>query len=430
MVTPDPTGFARSLRWIEWIAVGAALFVFSGAVFPLLMGGSDGMLDPTEKARLRYVNLPVYALILGAMVQRPMLPVRAMARNLPMLMLVVLTFASVTWSLSSGITLRRAVALMLSMSLACLLATRFTPRQQILLLAVVMGGATALSLLAAVALPGLAYLPGDSALRGIFVHKNVLGWVASFTVLLGIAAQKDLSRRFRRGGWALVVIGGAGTVLSGSATSLIAAVTALLFVIGANVLVHRRGLARLATKLLLLIVTILLLGGLILGLLPLLEMLGKDATLTGRVPLWGLVTPEIARHPFLGQGYGAFWSEANPVAWRIWAEAGWQAPHAHEGYLDLLLGVGAVGLALFVLVTVRALQQGTELCTAAPHDGWFWCVAAIGTSLAMNLSESTFLMQNDLMWVLFATSALTISLRHAELVQTPPRHVRLAQAAV
>ena len=114
----------------------------------------------------------------------------------------------------------------------------------------------------------------------------------------------------------------------------------------------------------------------------------------------------------------------------MWAAITWQAPHAHQGYLDLLLGVGAIGLSVFVLVTLRALKQGTALCTAAPHDGWFWCVAAIGTALAMNLSESTFLMQNDLMWVLFASAALTISMRHAELVQSLPRQTILASAAV
>ncbi len=163
--------------------------------------------------------------------------------------------------------------------------------------------------------------------------------------------------------------------------------------------------------------------------LPLLEFLGKDATLTGRVPLWHLVDPEIVHRPLLGYGYGVFWSEANPVAWRIWEVSGWQAPHAHNGYRDLLLGVGSVGLVLFGLVTVRALRQGTDLCSAEPRQGWLWCVATIGASLAMNLSESTFLMQNDLMWVLFATAVLTLSLRHAELKGRVPTHLRLQQAA-
>lgn len=425
------------MRGLEWFTVGAGLVLFSGAIFPLLIGASDGVLDPTEKglgeserALLRMLNLPVYALTLMLLARRPIALLRALRRNVPMLALLLLPMASVLWTISQSITLRRAIALMLSMGLAYLLAIRFTPRQQIQLLSAVLGGATVLSLLAAGVMPGLAFMPGDGGLRGIFMHKNVLGWVASVTVMLGLAARLDAGRAMRRSGLALIVTGSLGALLSTSATAMITAVTAVFVFLAVRMVTRRRGAARLAAKLLLLSSVTLILSALVLGLLPLLELLGKDATLTGRVPLWELARAEIAGHPLLGHGYGVFWSEANPAAWLIWEKLGWQAPHAHNGYLDLLLGTGAAGLALFVLVTIRGMQQGTELCTAEPRAGWIWCILVIGTSLAMNLTESTFLMQNDLMWTLFSAATITLSCRHAELRRSVPRHARLAHAAV
>ncbi|MGY3611533.1 O-antigen ligase family protein, partial [Bradyrhizobium sp. Lot11] len=71
-------------------------------------------------------------------------------------------------------------------------------------------------------------------------------------------------------------------------------------------------------------------------LVPALEALGKDATLTGRVPLWELVDREISDRWMLGYGYQAFWTIDNPKATHIWLMLGWAAPHAHNGYRDIL----------------------------------------------------------------------------------------------
>lgn len=424
------TAFERGLRRAEWFAAGLALFVFSGALFPLLLEGGDGMLDAAERSRLRMLNLPVYLLTFLFLARRPILLAIAMWRNVPMVALVLFPTVSAFWAISQSVSLRRSIALIMSMAVAYLLATRFSPRQQIVLLSGVLGGATVMSLAAAAVMPGLAMMPGEGGLRGIFIHKNVLGWVASFTVILGLAARQDLQPAMRWGGLGLIGIGAAGILLSGSATALLSALFGWLTFLTVRTIARARGMARLAAILVLALVLVSLAALLFIGLLPLLEFLGKDATLTGRVPLWHLVDAEIARRPVLGYGYGVFWSEANPIAWQIWEEVGWQAPHAHNGYRDLLLGLGLVGLALFLIVALRALQQGTGLCSAAPHDGWLWCVATIGTALAMNLSESTFLMQNDLMWTLFSTAAITLSLRHAQLRPAIPRHSRLQHAAV
>ena len=87
-----------------------------------------------------------------------------------------------------------------------------------------------------------------------------------------------------------------------------------------------------------------------------LELLGKDPTLTGRTDLWALVMPNIFQKPFLGWGYMAFWSTGNPAAMQISDALGWVVPQAHNGILEMLLNVGLVGTVFFLLVWLRNLR--------------------------------------------------------------------------
>jgi exopolysaccharide production protein ExoQ len=74
------------------------------------------------------------------------------------------------------------------------------------------------------------------------------------------------------------------------------------------------------------------------------------ASLDGRTPLWDIVTPYAEERPMLGHGFGAFWSVDMLEA--VWTRLHWRPPHAHNGYLDEILGTGIVGLALFLVAWV------------------------------------------------------------------------------
>ena len=75
--------------------------------------------------------------------------------------------------------------------------------------------------------------------------------------------------------------------------------------------------------------------------------------LTGRLPLWEELLHDIAKRPWCGYGYLAFW-DADRVE-----EFGdifqWEIPHAHNMYLDVLLDGGAIGLMFFLIMMATAL---------------------------------------------------------------------------
>jgi O-antigen ligase len=116
----------------------------------------------------------------------------------------------------------------------------------------------------------------------------------------------------------------------------------------------------------------------------LLELLGKDPTLTGRTLFWPYVIDNIFNRPFLGWGYFGFWTPFNPIALQI-AEAikgddnwyVWIIPNAHNGLLEALLEVGFVGTFLFGFLLLRNFRIAVK-CMNGP-------AGQLGLSLLMLL---------------------------------------------
>src|SRR5690606_19265372 len=85
----------------------------------------------------------------------------------------------------------------------------------------------------------------------------------------------------------------------------------------------------------------------------LVDALGDPRTLSGRIELWALVWAYVSEHLWLGAGYGAFWQSgaASPV---LQLGRGWviDAAHSHNGYLELWVTCGLIGLGLAALSAV------------------------------------------------------------------------------
>ncbi len=395
------------------------LLLQSGAIFPLLLSSPDGSLDGHARSLLRLVTLlaaGLSAILLAAHYRQAL---KAAGRGLHMAALIALPFVSVIWSISPSSTLKSAISLGLSMLLPVFIAIRFTPRQLLILAGAVLGACMALSLGMIAVMPGRAFMPSEPELRGIFLHKNVLGWAATHCCIIAAAMMRDRDRRLARLGALLLVASLACLLLSGSATGLLSVGLGLVIAIFHIVLARHRGLGRTVTVLVFLQLVGLLLIFLGSFLVPMLEALGKDATLTGRVPLWRLVDHEIAHHLLLGFGYEAFWTEGNDAAWEIWSRIGWQAPHSHNGYRDIMLSLGLLGLILLAVMVVRALTQGTRLNLARPDESWLWLNVLAGVFLFMNLTESVFLDPGAFPWTLFATAVLMFAV-HAPTLRPAP----------
>ncbi len=416
----EPPAVIRD-RWrlLEWIGVACVIFLQSGAVIPLVIMGPDAILDDAARAKLRLVSPPVYLLSAVLLLRHwRQLPV-ALLRSLPLVVLLCLPFLSLLWSITTGVTLKRAVVSAAAVMIAYMIAIRFTPHQFLLLVAGVLGSCMVLSLLMMGISPALAFMPMEADLRGVFVHKNVLGWAAALCCMAATCMIIDRQAGMRRIGLGLLGVSLPCLLLSQSMTGLLALLAGLALTGFFRLLSRSRGLQRLFLLVVFLQVMVVALLWLQSSLVPTLEALGRDATLTGRVPLWELVDAEIARRLMLGFGYASFWSEGSDAAWAIWGTIGWQAPHAHNGYRDVILAFGLLGVLVLTMVLLQVLRQGAALQLRDPQGGWLWLNVLVGMFLVMNLSESLFIAPNDLPWILFATTTVMIALRHPD--QARPR---------
>jgi len=92
----------------------------------------------------------------------------------------------------------------------------------------------------------------------------------------------------------------------------------------------------------------------------LLESSGKDAGLTGRDVLWRKADEIIRERPLWGGGYNAFWVHDNLDAERLWRAMGIKSRSGfnfHNTPRDILVDLGFVGLALYVLVAAYAAAK-------------------------------------------------------------------------
>lgn len=105
---------------------------------------------------------------------------------------------------------------------------------------------------------------------------------------------------------------------------------------------------------------------------------GEDTspeTLTGRVPLWGhLIEVYASDRPFLGYGYGAFWTAERLLD--VSEYFAWPIYYSHSGYIEVLLDLGLVGLVLFVAIVFLALWRALALYRASDDPHWLF-VASI-----------------------------------------------------
>lgn len=99
------------------------------------------------------------------------------------------------------------------------------------------------------------------------------------------------------------------------------------------------------------------------------EAIGKDATLTGRIPLWRQIIEVMSSHKTMtGYGYGMFWRDSIAVNM---IQTGFNRRHnnfmaniasgAHNVLLEMWLNIGLLGIAAYFLSLLRSFHRVEEM---------------------------------------------------------------------
>jgi exopolysaccharide production protein ExoQ len=117
-----------------------------------------------------------------------------------------------------------------------------------------------------------------------------------------------------------------------------------------------------------------------------LQLLGRDATLTGRTEIWGAVLSENI-NPLIGAGYYSFFM--GPRVERFAAEYSFYLNQAHNGYIQTYLDGGIIGVCFLGAMLLSAGWVMTRQLMTQPE--WasariiFWLII-----LVSNYTEATF----------------------------------------
>jgi exopolysaccharide production protein ExoQ len=394
-----PTPAARSLgTTLADLSIGAWLFLCSSAVFPLLMLNDASTLSEESASTLRLLILPslLAAPLLLVVGWQGVIPL--LRRHLALVLLCIWIWLSVIWSVEPSVTLRRAASFTANTVILCWIATHVSPAAVLRNLTIVLILVLALSLLFAVFLPALAFMPDGGEFRGVFVHKNVMGLALVEAALLAAISwhARLVSRPVLLSAYAIIAL---MAIPTGSATTLMLLMALVVLHVPLKVAALPKRQAA-GGILLLVLGSITILLPLLLARNRIFMALGRDVTLTGRTELWDFVDSFIAQRPLVGFGYGAFF-EVQSVVEQVNARIGWGAPNAHHGYREILLGLGLVGLTLTVGILLKALWRALCRVMRDPHDiASRFAFLYLCIYLFRNFSESDLLAQSDLSWVL------------------------------
>jgi len=107
--------------------------------------------------------------------------------------------------------------------------------------------------------------------------------------------------------------------------------------------------------------------------------LGRAENLTGRADIWATLVPYALQKPILGHGLGGFWTDAIRSI---------SSSHAHNGYLDIILNLGFVGLIMFSLFLLSSCRKTHGEMSRDFDWGVLWTCYLL-VAVTHNIAEST-----------------------------------------
>jgi O-antigen ligase len=96
------------------------------------------------------------------------------------------------------------------------------------------------------------------------------------------------------------------------------------------------------------------------------ESMGRDSTLSGRTDLWKQLAG-MNPNAIVGSGFESFW--LGPRLDHLWTIFQWKPNEAHNGYLEVFLNLGAIGVFLLGLVIVIGCRNTMRILRRDPEAG-------------------------------------------------------------
>jgi len=332
-----------------WLIIAFAALVGLSLLGPFMTYSSTNGAEGQVVRQVGYIAIAMLAVwaLRGLRVRR-----RLQAVPWPMIFALGWCWLSLIWAIEPSIALRRVLLLTIVIWSIFAMVRQIGYTTSLLVVRALLTVLLAANWITVLSDPhmGIHQLDaaGDDGLigdwRGMMEHKNIAGLTSALTVLLFAFDPKRIPQVIRFG-----VLAAAAVFLwfTHSRTSIAACGAAL----GAGVLYSFYAL-RWRPFVIAAMIGATLLGAMLQNVIsdPFMRVSVDDPTLlSGRTVIWDALWAYYRYAPYLGAGYGSFW-DIGPASPITQFGRGWllEIAQGHNGYLDLLVTVGPIGLGLCV----------------------------------------------------------------------------------
>jgi O-antigen ligase len=329
-------------------------------------------------------------------------------RNNAFLLLFMLCLAaSISWSYDPMLSFKRFVALISVVFFGGFIAYNYSLEKIAFMLGCIIGAAALFGLILALLRPDIAFIYGglrDGAFKGIFPEKNAGARINAIAILLLLPMIRQ------RNPWAILC-----SLFSLIAIALAQSATALALIVAGTVSygyflalirlhLNRSLPVLLGSTIVYVLICFFLYGNYAL----LLELIGRDPSLTDRTLIWDLLTPLIDAEFLKGYGFGAFWSSPSAEAFiSRWGYIG----NAHSGYMETLLNGGVIELVALALMLIEALLKHYR-ALMADHAASFHASAMVIIGSFMLTNYVAYVVPNYRSAEFLVFCILALSFRH------------------
>lgn len=293
-----------------------------------------------------YVRLGVLTLFAAPLLWHRVGIATASSRAAPVWAFALWMVISTSWSDIPEASLRAALVACVPMIAGLSLSSRYPPSRTISIILLAGALSLAASLLYVVLIPSQGTHTNAGHFgrwRGVYDHKNGFGHLmALLFVVFASTGRSVVNSRWTY--YAIVFLFAVAVVFSGSASALSLSMLGLAaFVVIFKTYGRLRLVALLLAPMFVFIATT--------GLESVAALLGRDPTLTGRTDVWAMSLRFLSERWVTGFGYASTYGGLIRGLFATFA-----IDHPHNGYIDLMLGTGVIGLITFVVAIYWAFR--------------------------------------------------------------------------
>ncbi|HUG34208.1 MAG TPA: O-antigen ligase family protein [Anaerolineales bacterium] len=332
---------------------------------------------------------------------------QAWKRNLPLGLFILYSITSISWSILPERSLHTIIIMVAASVTAGVLAVIYPPKTLMNILLVFTAVCAVLSLLVVIVFPEHGIHQDavwQGAWRGIFEHKNDFGPIMALGNELALLSYLSASKRNERITHASIYLLTMFLIIMSRCST---AVVMLPILNGLTFLYYSwmKWGSKLQGRSVTRVFLVLAAGALSVALLVIAVFLltGKNLQLTGRVPLWlNLLENVVSKKPWFGYGLETVWYDSEFQKWAA-VTSGWGdriiVINGHNGYMDILIYLGIVGLILLCVFLVQGLMRATRRALGSSTWLDFFPLVTLVYFLVVNLTIDFMLEFESFHWI-------------------------------